>query len=80
MNYGKSLRVAVTSCVLAMSAVPAFAQMLHTKVAQGALVGKAEGVVAAYLGAQLTHRLPAAVLKKVFAVFLAFAGFRILLL
>ena len=52
MIRGKPLRLATAAVAagLALSATPAFAQMLHAKVAQGALVGKAEGSVAAYLG------------------------------
>jgi para-nitrobenzyl esterase len=41
---------AIAAAVLAVSAVPTSAQMLHTKVTQGQLAGKADGTVAAYLG------------------------------
>jgi para-nitrobenzyl esterase len=45
----EAMRLAAPVFLLA-GAAPAFAQLLHTKVAQGALAGKTEGAVAAYLG------------------------------
>ena len=42
--------VAMAAVLLAMRSLPVSAQMLHTKVAQGQLLGKPEGTVAAYLG------------------------------
>jgi para-nitrobenzyl esterase len=53
MIRGKPLSLAaaaVATTSLALSAAPTFAQMLHAKVAQGELAGKAESGVAAYLG------------------------------